>query len=134
MCDALIVDSTFSDLRKALERGFSLKSGLPHTPFFTVVVAMFKYFGACEIEAMNTAEAVEKVTIPIMFIHSCNDSFLKPSNCMRLYEHAGSKIAKLWIGPKCRHGWLHSYYTDLYKKKVLKFLKKAGLALEPEAA
>ncbi len=129
LCDALIIDSTFSDLRKALERGFSLKSGLPYTPFFMVISKMFQYFGACNISTMNTAAAVEKIDTPTMFIHSCNDSFLRPANVIRLYEHTGSRYAKLWIGPKCRHGWLHSYYADLYKKKVLKFLNKAGIVL-----
>jgi fermentation-respiration switch protein FrsA (DUF1100 family) len=129
MCNALIIDSTFSDLKHALERGFSLKAGLPWFPFFYVVKLLLQYFGSCSILAMDTAAAVERITIPTMFIHSCNDTFLKPSNAVYLYEHTGSRYAKLWIGPKCRHGWLHSYYTDMYKKKVLKFLKKAGLEI-----
>lgn len=127
LCNALIIDSTFSDLRGALERGFSLKAGLPYFPFYYVLQTLFQYFGSCDISMMNTMATVEKITIPTMFIHSCNDSFLKPSNALRLYEHTGSKYAKLWIGPKCRHGWLHSYYSDIYKKKVFKFLKKAGV-------
>jgi alpha-beta hydrolase superfamily lysophospholipase len=128
-CDALIVDSTFSNLAKILERGFTLKAGLPYYPFFYILKIMFQYFGACKILSMNTAEAVEKITLPVMFIHSCNDSFTKPSHSIRLYEHSASRYAKLWIGPKCRHGWLHSYYTDIYKKKVFKFLNKAGITI-----
>ncbi len=129
VCNALIIDSTFSDLKKMMERGFLLKSGLPYFPIYYVLAAMFQYFGACNVVSMDMATAIEKITVPVMVIHSCNDSFTKPSHSLRLYEHAGSKYAKLWIGPKCRHGWLHSYYTDLYKKKVFKFLKHAGLEI-----
>ncbi len=130
ICNALILDSTFSNLKKIMARGFLVKSGLPYFPIYYVLSAMFQYFGSCDAVSMDTAAAIEKITVPVMIIHSCNDSFTKPSHSLKLYEHAGSKHAKLWIGPKCRHGWLHSYYTDLYKKKVFKFLKNVGLEVE----
>lgn len=128
MSDALIVDSTFADLRSALERGFSLKSGLPHNPFFVVLSAMFQYFGACDISTMDTTAAIEKVTMPTMIIHSCEDNFLELANGLRLYDHViKAKHKSKWIGPKCRHGHLHDFCPDEYKKEVLKFLHASGI-------
>jgi uncharacterized protein len=126
LCDALIIDSTFSDLHKILIKGFSIKAGLPYYPFFPIIRYIFEVVADCKVCAMNPAKCVEKITKPIFFIHSCNDSFISPKHCMRLYEHAGlSRYAKIWIAPTCRHGWLHSYYSDIYRKKVTGFLRKA---------
>ena len=125
LCDALIIDSTYSDLKRTIIKTFSAKSGLPHYPFYPIVKTMLEYFGGCSLDIMNTSKAVRKIYKPILFIHSCNDNFTSPKNSLMLYENASSKYAKLWIGPKCRHGWLHSYYSELYKKKVTKFLAHA---------
>jgi len=126
ICDALIIDSTFSDLHKIMIKGFSIKAGLPYYPFFPILRRIFESVADCKICEMNPAKCVEKITKPIFFIHSCNDNFISPKHGMRLYEHASlSRYAKIWIAPKCRHGWLHSYYSDIYKKKVNGFLRKA---------
>jgi uncharacterized protein len=126
LCDALIIDSTFSDLDKILIKGFSIKSGLPYYPFFPIIRHFFESAADCKICEMNPAKCVEKITKPILFIHSCNDNFISPKHGLRLYEHAGlSRYAKVWIGPRCRHGFLHSYYSDIYKRKVNGFLRKA---------
>lgn len=126
LCDALIVDSTFSDLHKILIKGFSIKAGLPYYPFFPIIRRIFEFVADCKVCEMNPAKCVEKITKPILFIHSCNDNFISPKHGLRLYEHANlSRYADIWIAPKCRHGWLHSYYSDRYKRKVNSFLRKS---------
>ncbi len=126
LCDALIIDSTFSNLHSIMIKGFAIKSGLPYYPFFPIIRYFFESAADCKICEMNPVKCIEKITKPILFIHSCNDNFISPKHGLRLYEHAGlSRYARLWIGPKCRHGWLHSYYSDIYKKKVNGFLRKA---------
>ncbi len=126
LCDALIIDSTFSDLHKILIKGFSIKAGLPYYPFFPIIRRIFEIVADCKVCEMNPAKCVEKITKPILFIHSCNDNFISPKHGLRLYEHASlSRYADIWIAPKCRHGWLHSYYSDRYKRKVNSFLRKS---------
>jgi pimeloyl-ACP methyl ester carboxylesterase len=131
LCNALIIDSAYSDLRRMMLRGFTLRVGLPYYPFFPMLKFLFQHWASCDISMMNVMKSVENLTLPIMFIHSCNDSFTPPSHSLRLYAHSVSKNPKIWIGPVCRHGWLHSYYSDIYKKKVFKFLRKSGIVLEP---
>lgn len=126
LCDALIIDSTFSDLKKILVKGFSIKSGLPYYPFFPIIRWLFENTAKCKICEMSTVESVKKITQPILFIHSCNDNFISPKHGLRLYENAVlSRYARIWVAPKCRHGWLNSYYSDVYKKKVNSFLHKS---------
>lgn len=123
LCDALIIDSTFADLTKIMVKGFTIKAGLPYYPFFPLIKWMFEESADCCINEMNSMCYAKKISKPIMLIHSCNDKFISPANTLKIYESLNqAKLAKVWIGPKCRHGWLHSYYGDIYKKKVSKFL------------
>ena len=124
IADCMIIDSTFSNLEKMFLRGYYLRVKLPYYPFFPVIRGMFHYFGRCDIKKMSTTECVKSIKNPILFIHSCTDTFITPENSVQLYAHAQHKRTRLWIGPKCRHGWLHTYHPKLYKKKVDKFLGK----------
>lgn len=124
ICDAIIVDSAFSNLNKVMFDVFSSKTSLPTFPFLNITKVMLQYVAGCDIESMNPAQSVKKIKQPILFIHSRNDSYVVPENVVQLFANAQNKCSKVWVGPCCRHGWLHSYHTDLYKHKVESFLKK----------
>ena len=125
LCNALIVDSAYAHLGKTVLKAFSAKSVLPRYPFFPIMKQMFHYFAQCDVHSMNPAESVKSIKIPILFIHSCDDTYISPKNVLKLYAGAQHKHSKLWIGPRCRHGWLHSYHSELYKKKISRFLNRA---------
>ena len=127
LCDAMIVDSSYATLSSVINECFSSKSGLPYYPFFPITKLMFQYLANCNIGGMRPVDNLKNIKQPIFFIHSCNDSFILPSESIELFANAKNKHSKLWIGPRCRHGWLHSYHTNLYKKKIFSFLKKAGI-------
>jgi len=122
LADVFIIDSTYSELKTMFLRGFSLKVGLPYYPFFSIIQTMFHYMVNCDMRNMAPVECVKKLRKPVYFIASCSDNFITPDNSLRLYSAALSPKTKLWIGPKCRHGWLHTYHQDIYKRKMKKFL------------
>jgi len=124
ICDALIVDSSFSNLRSMLYKTFVDKSGLPTFPFFYVMKKMFNYLGACDLDKMKPLDSVKKIKKPLLLIHSCIDSFVPVQESLLMYAQGAKTGAKLWIAPECKHGWLHKRYPGLYKKKVSKFLDK----------
>ncbi len=124
LADVFIIDSSFARLDTTVIKAFSVKSSLPRYPFFPIIKRMFQYLAGCDIHSMNPAESVKSITNPIFFIHSCGDQFISPKNAIKLYANAKNKNSKIWIAPHCRHGWLHSYCSELYKKKVSQFLRK----------
>lgn len=125
LCDVLIVDSTYSSLRHIIHHALSKNTLLPEFPFYSVMINLFHFFAQCNVDDMNTYESVKRIKQPLMLIHGCNDSFITPKNSLELYANSRSVILKLWIGPKCEHGWLSTYYPELYQKKITKFLKRA---------
>ncbi len=128
LCDVLIIDSAFSDLPTMFMRGFHLKVGLPHYPFFPVMRAIFHYLGRCDIQKMSPVETVKNIKKPILFMHSCNDAFIPAAHSLKLYSHARSDKSKIAIGPNCRHGWLHNYHPHWFKRKVSRFLNRTVFA------
>ena len=124
ICDALVIDSSFSNLQTILDNTFKNKSGLPSFPFLKIMKVMFNYLGGCDVTAFKPLEAVKKIKKPIMLIHSCIDPVVPVQESLLMYAQGVKKGAKLWIAPECKHGWLHKKYPELYKKKVKSFLNK----------
>jgi len=125
LADALIIDSTYAQLNSTILKAFSSKTLLPFYPFFPVITRLFSYLAACDIYQMNPDECVSHIRKPILFIHAATDSFVSSKNVLRLYSNVQNKRSKIWIGPPCRHGSLHTYYEEQYQHKVNKFLTKA---------
>lgn len=124
ICDGLIVDSSFSNLKSILYHAFTNKSGLPTFPFLYIMEKMFNYLGSCNIDSMIPLKAVEKLNKPLMLIHSCVDRLIPVQESLLMYAQAAKTGAKLWIAPQCKHGWLHKKYPELYKRKIYKFMEK----------
>jgi dipeptidyl aminopeptidase/acylaminoacyl peptidase len=124
LADVYIVDSTYANLTGIVLNAFTLKSGLPYYPFFPLIKQLYHYLANFDMSNMNPQESVKVIKQPILFIHSCSDSFISANNTLQLYTNAQNNLSRLWIGPSCRHGWLHSYHREEYRKKVLKFIAR----------
>lgn len=125
ICDLLIVDSAFSNLKKEMYHAFTLKSGLPYYPFLPVIEKVVNVWTSCEISKTCPYESLKKFNKPIFFIHSCIDEIVPPSDSLFLFSCGINVKNKLWIGPKCAHGKLRKNFSGIYKKKVTKFIRKA---------
>ena len=130
LADALIIDSTYAQLNSTILKAYSSKTLLPFYPFFPVITWLFNYLAACDIYQMNPDECVRHITKPILFIHAATDTYVASKNVLRLYANVQNKRSKIWIGPPCRHGLLHTLQPDEYQYKVKKFLAKAFAARE----
>ena len=127
LCDALIIDSSFSSLRSVIETAFGKKSGLPNFPFLYIIGKMFNYYGSCNLDSLTPSKSIKQIKKPLMLIHSCVDPLVPGEEALQMYARAEKTNAKLWVGPKCKHGWLHKEHPELYKKKITNFLKKIRL-------
>jgi pimeloyl-ACP methyl ester carboxylesterase len=134
LADALVIDSTYAQLNSTVLKTYSSKTLLPFYPFFPVITWLFNYFTACDIYQMNPDECVQHIAKPILFIHAARDTFVSSKNVLMLYANIQNKRSKIWIGPPCRHGSLHSLHPQQYHYKVDTFLTKAFAPDEQLAA
>ena len=127
ICDAIITDSSFSNLSDVVYESFKLKSGLPVFPFVPCLKFMVNFLASCNINKLDLVDVVKKTNKPIFFIHSCVDKIVSPKNSVLMYAASSSENKKLWIAPECRHTNLRKEFLQDYKRKICKFLKQVRI-------
>lgn len=123
LCDGLVVESPFADLREVIFRSFKLKSKLPAYPFAPVIIRMTNYVADCSVNDLSIIKGIENIKQPIFFIHTCNDDTVKVKDSINMYSRATNSKSKLWITRPCTHAKIYRDFSDIYKKKVYKFLR-----------
>ncbi|MBU4269817.1 lysophospholipase [Candidatus Dependentiae bacterium] len=124
LCNALVIDSAYANLTDVISRSFKAKSGLPSIPFAYVVKKMVNFAADCDIDGVNVIEGINNIKQPILFIHACKDKIVDIKDSIDMYSCANEK-SKILITPVCEHGYICSTFSDLYSKKINKFLKKS---------
>jgi len=123
LCDALVVESPFANLSDVINRSFKLKSKLPAYPFAYVIKKMTNYVANCDVNSVSIIKDLDKVKQPIFFIHTCNDDTVSIKDSINMYSHSTNNKSKIWITRPCTHAKIYRDISDIYRKKVYKFLK-----------
>ncbi|MBD3231591.1 alpha/beta fold hydrolase [Candidatus Dependentiae bacterium] len=127
LCNAIILDSSFSDLRTIIYHSFKYKANLPAYPFLPIIERMTNFLASCDIGKMCPSKNIKNVKQPILFIHSCIDNIVPPNDSLLLYANSLNNKNKIWIGRAVEHSKLRKKYPNIYKNKVEKFIKETGL-------
>jgi len=126
LCDALVIDSAFKTLNKAVKKSFTSHTGLPRFPFIPTVKFLAKHFYDYDIDKLNVVDFIKDIRIPVFFVHSAEDLIVPPSHSVALYseaQKAGLK-SELWISPPVTHAATAKHYPEEYKSRVKDFLKE----------
>lgn len=126
--DAVIADSPFSDLRKYIGYSLSKKPFAPAIPFNKTVSFSIELLAGINVDKVNPARELEKMTDPpILFIHSKDDKRIPVENSKKLYNIYSSKnIGKteLWMPEGAGHTESYKKYPKQYMNKVFTFLER----------
>ena len=85
---------------------------------------MTNFFACCNLGTMCPINNVKNTNKPILFIHSCLDEIVPPTNSLQMYA-SNNKQTKLWIGPNAKHCNLVKKEQKKYRKKMENFLKES---------
>jgi len=122
--DGLILDSPYATLSEILDEAASKFVAAPKSLLSSVAWGMQKILGPiCD---MNPEKYIERVTVPIFFIHSLTDSTTSPSHSLRLFKRmrdCGRAWTWIWLTPPAKHACSFISYPHLYTKRVHRFLK-----------
>ena len=98
---------------------------LPADVFYPFVRLSAKLFGGFSLESSPPIEAVQRATVPIIFIHGGADSFIPCQMSVELYEKCASK-KKLLIVDGAAHGLSYPIDPEGYINALKAFAGECG--------
>ncbi len=118
----IISDCAFTSAWDVFTHVLKNEYHLPARPIMETADQMVKTRAGYGLRECNAAEEVKKATVPILFIHGDEDSFVPCWMCEKIYENCASRKEKLIV-----HGAGHceSHYmaTEEVENKLTEFLE-----------
>ncbi len=121
---ALVIESSFSNLSDAVNDGFSRHTGLPSWPFAPLIVRAAESELGLTVEQVNSTRALATMLPrPVLIIHGRDDDLFPVSHAYKMYE-AAQEPKDLWIIEGLKHDYPIKHKEE-YQKKVLRFFEQA---------
>ena len=121
--DAVVSDCAYTDAYSMFGEKIKDWFHLPAFPLIPGADLVNRKLAGYGMDECNAKREVEKATVPILFIHGENDTFVPCSMCEEIYEHCASPKSKLIV-----EGAAHaeSYYKDResYERALTEFIGK----------
>lgn len=118
----MIADCGFSAPKEIL-RAVMKQMKYPVGITYAVVRLGAKIFGRFDVEEYSALEAMEKCTIPILFIHG-NEDYFVPCEMSRACYEACAAEKKLILVEGAAHGISYCVDSTLYEKEVYDFFER----------
>lgn len=118
---AIISDCAFSDSAGMIKSILS-QMKLPTALFYELIKLSAKLFGKFNLEESSVINAVQNMSVPVLFIHGTADSIVPLHMCEALYEKCASPKSKcLMEGADHANCAMTDYET--YHNVIMNFLK-----------
>lgn len=124
--NAIIADSSFSDLDTYLETNLPVWSNLPSFPFTAEIMSLFPVIERMDPKKVSPYKAVNNIGNKKLFlIHSKDDKAIPYENSVQIYNSVGNKSnVQLWLTDKADHIRSYLLYKNEYENRVISFLNK----------
>jgi len=117
---AIVIDSAFNRLDEQVSHTFTSYTGLPKVPFMSFTQLMYEYFFDVSMADINTAAWAENITIPVLVVHSKDDTHSPLVMAENIYDSLkGPK--KMWQVESCEHGKIFKSFPKEYQEQVNNF-------------
>ena len=125
--DFYIVDCPFSDFTEQILHILRTNTPLRSSMTLRAANLFLKIRDGYTTSLISPREAIQNISIPMLFIHSMEDDFILPEMTKELFElKADKKMMKLF--PKGAHAKSFNENAEEYEKVVLRFLHEFGFA------
>ncbi len=106
----IISDCGFTSPKEVFTHVLNTMYHLPAFPVIPCADALNKKLAGYGMDECNAKREVEKASVPILFIHGSNDTFVPCRMCNEIYEHCASD-KRILIVEGAAHA--ESYYKDM---------------------
>jgi len=119
----VIADCGFANLRMLVRYLVKKRGHLPNWPFVGLANFFFKAATKIGFDDVIPLEAVQKATVPMLFLHGTADEFIPPIHTQMLYDACPS-VKELYLAPNgARHAESFKQNREEYTKIVIDFMK-----------
>ena len=120
---SIIVDSAYSSAYDEIKYAISHYFHIIPSLFIGVISLYFRVFTGINLKEVNTYKNLEKINIPILFIHGSIDDFVPLKNVYDNYDYyKGEKDILIIDGAS--HGMGYLVDSKKYINKINEFLNK----------
>lgn len=115
----IIADSPFATMRSFLRASHGHVPG----PLFQAAVWVAQRLMKCDPSALNPIRSIEKVHIPVLFVHSQVDDLVPASHTLNLSAASLDPRMRVWIvDDHVGHGTAYADHPDAYMRRCLQFI------------
>ena len=124
LADALVLDSSYSRLSNAIPGWWRFVGGQALAIVLWPVTPLAGPFAGFNPYKVDVAEALARVTCPVLLLHGDSDDLALPSEAVRNRDACNGDLVWLKDSGHTEGRWVH---TELYMRVLVDFLRSRGL-------
>lgn len=121
---AMVADGMYTTFRESFKQHL-IQDHRPVFPFINIFFFLYRIRTGVNASKNGPVYCIDRMTRPILFIHSREDVFSLPQNAQMMYEKCPSKSKKIVFFDKGRHSFVRINNTEQYDAAVVDFLNSA---------
>lgn len=118
---AIVADSPYSSVYDLFQYQMKRMYHLPAFPILPSTSLVTQMRAGYSFQEASALEQVKKATVPILYIHGYDDTFVPVEMAKELYENTKSE-AQLWLVEKAKHVEAFALEKDHYIQTLNQFL------------
>lgn len=118
---ALVADGMFTTFRESFKEHM-VQDKRPIFPFINIFFMIYRLRTGVDPGANGPVFCIDRMTRPILFLHSREDVFSLPGKTQGLYDKCPSEHKKIVFFDKGRHSFVRINNTEKYDQTVTDFL------------
>jgi len=122
--EALMLESSFSQLWKHLCESFTERTGLPRVPFMAIMCFLFEHVAGFSFPIYNPCDCIGDIDCPVLIVHAKDDDFISVNHAYEIFKNAPNK-KRLWLVDSARHGYISRSHKETYFQRATAFFDAA---------
>lgn len=121
---AMVLICCFADIEWNMTYWITRLGHLPYWPFVPIALKSFRKELHPDLKQVSPIYYLDKIKIPLFFIHSQKDGVTDPISSQQLYDKALDP-KELWFVPNAEHETFYTVAPGEFEQRVKEFLSRA---------
>ena len=126
LVEKIVVDGVFLNFKESYRRHY-VDLGHKVFPVFYLIWFWFKVYTKVSVNKSSPLDCVQKLDIPILFIHTKKDKYSIPENAIKVFENTKSEIKYLKWFDVGSHSHIRNHATEEYDQTIKQFLTNTSI-------